>query len=526
MSTSPLLPDPAELRLDHLISETDSITMVVQTARLNACCPQCQHPSTRVHSRYLRSLADLPWSGIRVRLRLHTRRFFCSSLTCSRRIFTERLPRTAAPYARRTLRLQEALQLIGFAMGGEAGARLTIRLGMAVSGDTLLRRIRQWAAADPPTPRVLGVDDWSYKRGHRYGTILVDLERRTVVDLLPDRSAESLTAWLRAHPGVEVVSRDRASCYAEGSSQGAPQAVQVADRWHLLHNLSESLQQIVEREPTQLALAAAMIQSEPPSTAPVAALSAPVPAFRPPTRAEQESQERRERRLARYDEVRRLRETGSTQEEIARKLSLSTRTVRRWEQAGQFPERRTAPPRRQRLDRFLPYLEQRWEEGLQNALALWREVREQGYRGSRGAVQRWATRQRKMAPSKSQPTRPMITIPRPRQATWWLLQEPAERETEHHQFVCALEQLCPAIAQAASQARAFLQLLRQRQPERFSDWLEQSKATELRPFATSLQRDEMGRAGRPRLALEQRADRRPSASTEADQTPDVWSGEI
>src|SRR3954454_9722013 len=121
MSTSPLLPDMAELHLDHLISEMDSITMVVKTARLTACCPQCQHPSTRVHSRYLRSLADLPWGGISVRLRLHTRRFFCSSLTCSRRVFTKRLPRTVARYARRTRRLNEALQLMGLAPVSKRG---------------------------------------------------------------------------------------------------------------------------------------------------------------------------------------------------------------------------------------------------------------------------------------------------------------------------------------------------------------------------------------------------------------------
>jgi transposase len=252
MPSSTLLPDTAELNLDHLISELDSIILVLKTARPAACCPACQHPSTRVHSRYVRSLADLPWSGIRVRLRLHTRRFFCSSPTCSRRIFTERLPATATPYARRTVRFREALQLIGFAVGGQAGARLATRLGLAVSGDTLLRYIRQWRGSDRPTPRVLGVDDWAYRRGQRYGTILVDLEQRAVVDLLPDRSAESLAACIQSHPGIEVVSRDRAGYYAEGAAQGAPEAVQVADRWHLLRNLSEALQQIVEREPAPL----------------------------------------------------------------------------------------------------------------------------------------------------------------------------------------------------------------------------------------------------------------------------------
>ena len=211
MDTSTLLPDPVELRFDHLLSESHSITMVVEAARPTACCPACQHSSTRVHSRYRRRLADLPWSGVTVRLLLHTRKFFCSSSTCPRRIFTERLPATAAPYARRTVRLQEALQLIGFAVGGQAGARLATKLGLAVSGDTLLRHMHQWRVPDRPTPRVLGVDDWAYKRGQRYGTMLVDLEQRAVVDLLPDRSAESLAAWIQSHPGIEVVSRDRAS---------------------------------------------------------------------------------------------------------------------------------------------------------------------------------------------------------------------------------------------------------------------------------------------------------------------------
>src|SRR3954454_24117060 len=168
MPVSPLLPDTAELHLDQILSEPQLITVVVATVRPIACCPACQQPSTRVHSHYVRSLADLPWSGATVRLRLHTRRFFCSSPTCSRRIFTERLPKTAARYARRTTRLNEALQSVGLAVGGEAGASLAARLGMAGSGDTLLRRIRQLTVADKPTCRVLGVDYLAWKKGHRY----------------------------------------------------------------------------------------------------------------------------------------------------------------------------------------------------------------------------------------------------------------------------------------------------------------------------------------------------------------------
>jgi transposase len=253
MSHATLLPDPVELRLDHLISESNAVTVVVETAREAVPCPDCQRPSRRIHSHYTRTLADLPWNGIAVRLRLHTRRFFCSSLTCSRRVFTERLPGTAGRYARRTLRFEEALQMLGLLVGGEPGARLAQKLGMRTSGDTLLRRTRQHTAAGPPTPRVLGVDDWAWKRGYRYGTVLVDLERHAVIDLLPDREAASLEHWLKQHSGVEVISRDRSNAYAEGASQGAPEAVQVADRWHLLRNVGEALQRVVEREAAHLA---------------------------------------------------------------------------------------------------------------------------------------------------------------------------------------------------------------------------------------------------------------------------------
>ena len=243
-----LLPDAAELRLTRVISESDFLAVEVEVARAVVPCPGCGRVCLRRHSYYVRTLADLPSHGVRVQLRLRTRKFFCDARACSRRIFTERLPRTAAPYARCSLRLSEAFRNIGFVAGAEAGARLARQLGMATSPDTLLRRMRQFVIGNGWIPRVLGVDDWAWRRGHRYGTILVDLERRSVVDLLPDRSAESFAAWLETHPGIEIISRDRAGCYAEGATQGAPQAVQVADRWHLLRNVSEALQRVVERE--------------------------------------------------------------------------------------------------------------------------------------------------------------------------------------------------------------------------------------------------------------------------------------
>lgn len=484
-----LLPDAAELRLTRVISESDFLAVEVEVARAVVPCPGCGRVCSRRHSYYVRTLADLPSHGVRVQLRLRTRKFFCDARACSRRIFTERLPRTAAPYARCSLRLSEAFRNIGFVAGAEAGARLARQLGMATSPDTLLRRMRQFVIGNGWIPRVLGVDDWAWRRGHRYGTILVDLERRSVVDLLPDRSAESFAAWLETHPGIEIISRDRAGCYAEGATQGAPQAVQVADRWHLLRNVSEALQRVVERERKQLISATATLHQELGAVAVVRAPSLPA-VSRLPSRAEQSSQQKRNQRLASYREAMRLRQTGSTQEEVARKLALSTRTIRRWEQAGQFPERAPVPPKRKQIDRWVSYLERRWREGRSNALALWRELRQQGYRGSRGAVQRWATRQRQIALPPAVSGVPRLLFPSPRQATWWLLQEPAARDGKQNAFVNALEQLSPAIANVAQQAREFVSLLRERRPHQFAKWLERNQAGELRGFVKSLRQDE------------------------------------
>ena len=286
---------PSGLTVDRLLPTPDRILLIARSRSTSAACPLCGGTSTRVHSFYSRCLADLPWQGRVVELQVRTRRFRCTSLECRRRIFAERLD-IARPKARRTVRLRDIQQQIGLTLGGEAGSRLAGRLAMPVSGDTLLRLVRASGIVVSPPPRILGVDDWAWRRGQRYGTIICDLERRRVIDLLPDRTGETLASWLRQHgKDVAVVSRDRAGAYAEGIRAGAPQAIQVADRWHLMVNASEALRRVLDRHSGALGRAARLFL--PPAVMSSSATGKQQAA----TQRDRQRAQRREQRQARYE---------------------------------------------------------------------------------------------------------------------------------------------------------------------------------------------------------------------------------
>jgi transposase len=399
--------------------------------------------------------------------------------------------------------------LIGQALGGEASARLAASLGMPASPDTLLRRMKSSSSPRPSVVRVLGVDDWAWKKGQRYGTILCDLEDRRVVDLLPERSTDSFAAWLRDHPEVEVISRDRGEEYTKGATAGAPQAIQVADRWHLLVNLREALMRIVDRHHAQVAKVAAEIANAQQAVQPAAINSEVLPMERlpakPQARANEQSQNRRARRLERFETVLNLARQGMPVRAIARRLRMSRRTVRLWCRAGAFPERASRQSY-SRTDPFVNFLKRRWEEGCQSATQLTKELRELGFSGSYLMVQRrvrpWRNRTAAMDSSvlKKQAGR----RPSSNRVSWWLLKEPADLNPEESTFLDRLWGLCPELKGAAELAREFAGIVRNRWLASWADWLSKTQeplvAREMRSFADGLKQDEA--AVKAALALE------------------------
>jgi transposase len=326
-----LLPDATTLRLEacEVDDTTAQITLHVCSMQTSAPCPLCATPARRIHSDYGRTLADLPWAQYRVSLQLRVRKWFCPNRRCRRRIFTERLPTIAAPWARRTLRHAQRLVALGVALGGTAGVRLGHAWGLRISRNPLLRLLRRQPEPDFPTPRVLGVDDWALRKGHTYGTILVDLERRQSIALLPDRESDTFAQWLQAHPGMEVITRDRSKAYADGARHGAPAATQVADRFHLFQNMAETLTQLFNRHSDAFQVVNEAT-GRTPHLRPDGTVVVPVPPSAPPRHAQVQAAHSRSRRLARHEQIWALRRQGWTGQAIAQQLRIGKTTGYCW----------------------------------------------------------------------------------------------------------------------------------------------------------------------------------------------------
>jgi transposase len=503
LALSTLFPHLVGLRLDQVTLDGETVRLHLTARARSARCPLCARRSTRVQSSYHRTIADLPICGRRLLLSLRVRRFRCVARRCPRAIFAERFPGLVAAHARRTEAQRQALEAIGFALGGAPGARLATRLASPVSRATLLRLIRAAPVGSPEPPQVLGVDDWSQRRGRTYGTILIDLEQHRRVDLLPDRTADTLAAWLQQHPGVQIISRDRSGAYAEGASRGAPQAKQVADRFHLIKNLGEAVEQVLTRHRSSLAQLTLPVD---PAHARDAAPHLPpgVPGQRSPltprpTWLQRGQQRRRGQRLAHYEQVVALRERGLTIPAIAQHLKLGERTVQRWLSARAFPERK---PRRRPMSPLAPYadyLDRRWAEGCHNGMQLWREVCDQGYLGPRYRIWEVAQRLRQGlqavdatgdASSTRQPKR--AKPPTPRRVAGLFLRRAVDRTVVEQVALTQLLAGCPEVQLAYDLTERFTALIRERQAVALDDWLaaaSTSELPELARFATGLARD-------------------------------------
>jgi transposase len=475
-----LLPPTWAVRLTKVTVEQASVRLQLMATAPTAACPRCATPSSSVHSCYQRQLADLPWGSLAVRIRLTVRKFLCRNPSCARRIFTERLPDLTAPIARSTTRPAAVLRAIGIALGGKAGARLTARLGLPTSATTLLRLVRGSPLPQVPALQVVGVDEWAWRRGHRYGTILVDLATHRVVDLLPDRSAETVGAWLAQHPTVAAVCRDRSNLYADGIRRGAPEAVQVVDRFHLVQNLRQALEAFLLDHRSALQAAAvgtAMVLTAPTGSVPVTLMyqgwrrnpkPAPPQVERPPRQAHW---------VTIYEAVHVLRAQGMPLATIARRLGVSRPTVyaylRRETPPG--PRRFQWRPSARVLTPYLPYLIRRWREGGADSMQLWREIQALGYTYSARMVCRFITRLRRAAdaghapePQGSPYTRPQG--PSARAVSCALFCPPAKRAREaqaHLDQLCAMD---AGIARAHGLSQAFLAMVRERQGRGLEVW--------------------------------------------------------
>lgn len=475
-----VLPNPRLLVLEAIQHSDDHFLLTVHVEQIPRC-PECGRRSESHHSSYVRRLQDLPWQGRSVQIRLRVRRFRCHNRDCARKVFTERVE-GIPPYLRQTHRLAEIVRVVGYAAGGLPGARVLARLAIRTSDDTVLRRVKRPASSpfsDSNSVEVLGVDDWAWRKGQSYGTILVDLEQRRVSDLLPDRSAESFEAWLHQQPRVRVISRDRGGIYAQGAQLGAPGARQVADRFHLFLNLSTAIERALQERHHELLLAT----PAPPQTEAVGSREVRR------TRQQALQQERRQRRLERYEEMIQRHRQGCSQKKISEVLHLDRRTVRRWIRAGAFPERQAARRGPTKVHRFEAYLQRRWAEGCHNATRLFEELRRQGYQGSRGTVAQHVAKWRNSPPADSTLRKRQIT---PKQAAIWITRPPGQLAVEQQVLLDQLAAQCPDLVKLREFSIEFREVLQSGKGQALRAWMmraENSGIGSLVRFAAGLKKD-------------------------------------
>ncbi len=480
-------------KIDEICEAQDCVWVQARSITLLAPCPSCHHISHRTHSCYQRTLKDLPIADHTVQLHLTVQLFRCLKQACARKTFAESLTELALKHAQRTQRFTSASTILGMTLGGEAGQRTANKLHLPVSPDTLLHIIRHTPVeTEGKAFRVIGIDDWAFKRSASYGTLIVDLEQHRPVDLLSDRTAETVGAWLKQHPEIQIVTRDRSTEFARGINLGAPQAQQVADRWHLLKNLTELLGRILANLRSDLShfLAQYSNPSEP-----------TVRRIEKRSKNEQVLRlARRAKRLARYEQVRALAAQGVKLKRIAQQLKMSRMTVRQFVKADTYPER---APRSCKggLTPFEPHLRQRWKDGCRNALQLWREVCAKGYRGTRRQVTKWVCLRREEPKRYSHMSRRAalfvvttpatpntngvshVTVPSAKRLAWLLVKDQEQLDENENVMLTQLLQH-PVVAKCHTLGKQFTEMVRHRLPNKLGAWLRACRDSGIPEFAS------------------------------------------
>ncbi|MEU8800059.1 ISL3 family transposase [Spirillospora sp. NPDC048819] len=487
------------VRVDQVFRSGASVRLKARTATAEAACPSCGTPSRHRHSRYERRLSDTAVGDQELLIHLQVHRFLCRNDGCGKRTFAEQVPGLTVRYGRRSVAAGEALRAIALALAGRPGARLAERLVTAVSRMTLLRLIRRLPdpthdPAHQAGPRVLGVDDFALRRGRNYGTILIDITTGKPVDVLADRTADTLANWLHAHPGVEIVCRDRAGAYADGISRGAPEAIQVADRWHLWRNIGDAVERTVTRHRRALH-ALTPVSPGQADGAPAACTPPPVPVSPPAqllgARRDRVAVRTRERHAA----VHTLIDQGRSHLQIACELELSRNTVRRFARTDDPDDLLVHAGTGQRpkeLAAYDSYLRHRWNQGCTNAAQLFQELRSQGYRGAattlRQYLQPWRT-----APPTPPAGPARRRPPTVRQATGWFLRHPAHLDPDDQRRLDALCAACPQLNALRTHVRLFAEIMMDRTGQQLQAWMTSVLADdlpELHSFVTGLRRDQ------------------------------------
>jgi transposase len=445
-------------------------------------CPRCGQRSGRVHSTYGRRLADTAIGGQPVVIRLRVRRFFCGNPGCAAVTFAEQVSGLTCPRARRTPPLARMLTAVALALAGRAGARLAAALGLAASRSGLLRLVMALPVPEPGTVKILGCDDFAFRRGRDYGTVLIDMETGRPVDLLGDREADTLEKWLLAHPGTEVICRDRAGAYADGARKGAPDAAQVADRWHLYHNLAQHVAKEVARHRGCL--------DEPAPPPPAPALASLHAAAAAAAAARTAASPRAARARQRYQQVQQLRAQGHGLPAITAATGLPASTAwRYWHAASLEDLLATAAGRRPAaLDPYADYLTRRWAQGARNARALHQEITARGYTGSYRRVRDYLHPLRALTPAP--PPRP--APPKTREITTCLLRHPGTLTSQDKLTLQQVTARCPHLAALAGHITAFAEMLTGRHGDRLDAWITAAAASDLpslHSFTAGLKRD-------------------------------------